>query len=45
MQKIDNVQLGTGQLSWDVSNYAPGYYTLNFVLGGKNLGGLPFIKQ
>ncbi len=45
LQRVDNVQLTSGKLTWDVSDYAPGYYTLNFILGGKNLGGMPFVKQ
>ena len=43
--KVDAASLSTGQVTWDVNNYAPGYYTLNLVLGGRNLGGIPFIKQ
>jgi hypothetical protein len=44
-QKFDAIALQNGLLSWDVANYPAGYYTLNFVYGGKSLGGIPFVKE
>jgi chitodextrinase len=34
-----------GQFSLNVHNYTPGNYTLDFVLGGKNIGAVQFNKQ
>ncbi|MBP6825269.1 MAG: hypothetical protein KA165_01810 [Saprospiraceae bacterium] len=49
-RQVDDVrfaknELSTGQFSLNVHNYPQGNYTLNFVLGGKNLGALKFNKQ
>jgi hypothetical protein len=37
--------VATGQFSLKVSGYSTGMYSLNFVLGGKNLGSVKFNKQ
>lgn len=49
-RQVDDLQFAknevtTGQFSLNVHNYPQGIYTLNFVLGGKNLGSLKFNKQ
>lgn len=38
-------EIPAGQFSFNVHNYAVGQYTLDFVLGGKNLGAVQFNKQ
>lgn len=38
-------EVANGQFSLNVSGYPQGLYTLNFALGGKNLGALKFQKQ
>ena len=38
-------EVAQGQFSLPVGHHAAGMYTLNFVLGGKNLGSLMFVKQ
>ena len=42
---IDANQMDTGVISLDVAKLNGGMYSLNFVLGGKNLGSVPFVKQ
>jgi hypothetical protein len=37
--------MDNGFISMDVAHLSGGMYSLNFVLGGKNLGSVPFIKQ
>ncbi len=37
--------LPAGQFSLNVNNYPTGFYTINFVLDGKNLGSVQFNKQ
>jgi chitodextrinase len=37
--------VASGQFSINVSNYPQGLYSLNFILGGKNLGSVKFNKQ
>jgi len=49
-RQLDAVQLrradvATGQFSLDVRKYPAGSYSLNFVLGGKNIGSLKFNKR
>lgn len=43
--KINASDLTNGQINWNVSDYAVGHYSINFVYGGENLGSVPFIKQ
>lgn len=43
--RLSQADVAAGQFSLDVSRYAPGMYSLNFVLGGKNLGSVKFNKQ
>lgn len=38
-------EIPIGQFSLNVQNYPTGIYTLDFVLGGKNIGALQFNKQ
>lgn len=38
-------QMDSGVINMNVSNLTGGVYTLNFVLGGTNLGSIPFMKQ
>jgi hypothetical protein len=42
---FDKGEVANGQITLNVSGYPQGLYTLNFVLGGKNLGALKFQKQ
>ncbi len=49
-RQVDAVQFGkdkipAGQFSLQVGQYPTGIYTVNFVLGGKNLGALQVTKQ
>ena len=44
-QKSTGSALASGKITWDVADYNDGLYMLNFVLGGQNLGSIPFIKQ
>ncbi len=49
-RQVDDLRLSqgdvaTGQILLNVGNYATGIYSLNFVLGGKNLGSVKFNKQ
>lgn len=38
-------QMDKGVITMNVANLQGGMYSLNFVLGGKNLGSVPFVKQ
>jgi len=49
-RQLDAVQIGraevaSGQFQLDVRKYPAGSYSLNFILGGKNIGSLKFNKQ
>ncbi len=49
-RQVDDVrfaknEIPSGQISLNVQNYIQGNYSLNFVLGGKNLGAVKFHKQ
>ncbi|RKZ55690.1 MAG: hypothetical protein DRQ44_17525 [Gammaproteobacteria bacterium] len=44
-QQVNASDLGNGQISWNITDYAVGHYSINFVYGGENLGSVPFIKQ
>ncbi|MBK7407567.1 MAG: T9SS type A sorting domain-containing protein [Saprospirales bacterium] len=43
--RLSEGEVSTGQFSLNASSYPQGMYTLNFVLGGKNLGSLMFNKH
>ena len=43
--RMNRNEVATGQFSVNVNNYPAGMYSLNFVLGGKNLGSVKFTKQ
>jgi len=43
--KIDAKDMENGLINLNVANINTGMYNLNFVLGGKNLGSIPFVKQ
>jgi chitodextrinase len=42
---IDAQDMDNGLISLNVAGMQSGMYNLNFVLGGKNLGSVPFVKQ
>jgi hypothetical protein len=42
--RFSKAELGTGQLGLTLGSYDAGNYMLNVVLGGRNLGSMPFIK-
>ena len=42
--RLNESDVATGQIRLDVSGYSTGTYSLNFVLGGKNIGSLKFNK-
>lgn len=44
-QLFNKNEVPAGQFSLNVGNYPQGTYSLNFVLGGKNLGSVQFNKQ
>jgi len=44
-KNIEPNQMDSGVISLDVAKLQGGMYSLNFVLGGKNLGSVPFVKQ
>ena len=49
-RQIDAVRMtqgdvATGQINLNVSNYSTGVYSINFMLGGKNLGSVKFTKN
>jgi hypothetical protein len=41
---FDKAAVAAGRLDLKLGNYAAGKYALNFILGGKNLGSVPFVK-
>ncbi len=43
--RLSRADVANGQITIPVRNYQPGVYSLNFVLGGKNLGSVKFSKQ
>lgn len=43
--QYDKNEVPAGQFSVDVSKYQTGNYLLNFVVGGKNLGSVKFVKK
>jgi len=43
--KVDAKDMINGQIKLNVAYINTGMYNLNFVLGGKNLGSIPFVKQ
>ncbi|MBK8566325.1 MAG: hypothetical protein IPN76_24060 [Saprospiraceae bacterium] len=43
--RLGQGDVATGQFTLNVGGYATGLYSLNFVMGGKNLGSLKFNKQ
>ncbi|HEX5111623.1 MAG TPA: LamG-like jellyroll fold domain-containing protein, partial [Saprospiraceae bacterium] len=43
--KIEAKDMQNGQIKMNVAGINTGMYNLNFVLGGKNLGSIPFVKQ
>ncbi len=43
--KFNAIDLTSKQIRVDVANYPSGLYSLNFVLGGQNLGAVPFMKK
>jgi hypothetical protein len=43
--KIDAKDMQNGQIRLNVAGINTGMYNLNFVLGGKNLGSIPFVKN
>ncbi|MEO6130482.1 MAG: LamG-like jellyroll fold domain-containing protein, partial [Saprospiraceae bacterium] len=38
-------EMGNGLIKMNIAGLGAGMYNLNFVLGGKNLGAIPFVKQ
>jgi len=42
---IDAQDMDNGLISLNVAGMQAGMYNLNFVLGGKNIGSVPFVKQ
>jgi hypothetical protein len=44
-KKINAQDMDNGYISLDVAELGNGMYSVNFVLGGKNLGSIPFVKQ
>jgi hypothetical protein len=45
VQRLTPAEVANGQFNLSVANYPAGIYSLNFVLGGKNLGTVMFNKQ
>lgn len=43
--RVEANQMDTGVITLDVAKLQGGMYSLNFVLEGKNLGSIPFVKQ
>ncbi len=43
--RLNESDVAAGQIMLDVSSYPPGMYSLNFVLGGKDIGSLKFSKH
>lgn len=44
-KRVNASEMGSGQISMNVASLQAGVYSLDFVLGGKNLGSVPFVKQ
>ncbi|MGB3078967.1 MAG: LamG-like jellyroll fold domain-containing protein [Saprospiraceae bacterium] len=44
-KKVGAKEMGNGSISLNVATLQYGVYSLNFVLDGKNVGSLPFVKQ
>jgi hypothetical protein len=44
-RRIQPNQMNTGVITLNVANLQNAMYSLNFVLDGKNLGSIPFVKQ
>lgn len=44
-ERIDANQMNTGVIALNVATLQGGMYNLNFVLDGKNLGSVPFVKK
>jgi hypothetical protein len=44
-QRVNAEQMASGTLQLNVAGLSSGMYNVNFVLGGKNLGSVPFVKQ
>jgi hypothetical protein len=42
--RFNEEEMSTGKLELKLGNYAAGNYALNFVLGGRNIGSVPFVK-
>ncbi|MFZ1678173.1 MAG: LamG-like jellyroll fold domain-containing protein, partial [Saprospiraceae bacterium] len=42
---LTSPEMGNGLIKMNVAGIEPGAYNLNFVLGGKNLGSISFVKQ
>ncbi len=43
--RVKAKDMSNGQINLNVADLGIGMYNLNFVLGGKNLGSIPFVKQ
>jgi chitodextrinase len=43
-QQLAGKDLGNGNLILKLGNYASGFYQLNFVVDGKNIGSIPFVR-
>ncbi|MCK6690609.1 MAG: T9SS type A sorting domain-containing protein, partial [Thermoanaerobaculia bacterium] len=43
--RFDKNEIPAGQFSLNAGHYPQGTYSLNFILGGKNLGAVQFNKQ
>jgi hypothetical protein len=44
-KRINAQDMDNGSFSLNVAELQGGFYNLNFVLGGKNMGSMPFVKQ
>jgi len=44
-KRVNAQDMDNGLISLNVAGLQGGIYSLNFVLGGKNLGSMPFVKQ
>ncbi len=44
-KRVNASEMNSGQISMNVASLQSGIYSLDFVLGGKNLGSIPFVKQ
>jgi len=42
--RFDAGQVATGKFELKLGTYAAGHYLLNFVVGGQNMGSIPFVK-